>query len=191
MKSLPRFRLRFPLSDIPRWAARFTDSESNVVERLASRVRGRGHLTRAEFLALCRWKTPRSQPLCARNSAARIRRVTRAALSSPEEERKAPHLLSLDGVGWPTASVILHFCDERPFPILDVRALWSLGFSRPPSCSPEFWKAYVAFIRRLARAAGADMRTVDRALWQYSKERQNKKKPRRRAGGAQRDPKRT
>ncbi len=33
----------------------------------------------------------------------------------------------LDGVEWPTASTILHFCGARPYPILDYRALWSLG----------------------------------------------------------------
>ena len=72
----------------------------------------------------------------------------------------------------PTASVILHFCDTRPYPVLDYRALWSLGYSRPPVYTFEFWSAYTHFTRALAQSTGHDMRTVDRALWQYSKHHQ-------------------
>ncbi len=81
-------------------------------------------------------------------------------------------LLPLAGVGWPTASVILHFCDAKPFPILDTRALWSLGLRKPPAYSLPFWRACVEFTRGLAASAGCDLRTLDRALWQYSRERQ-------------------
>jgi hypothetical protein len=54
-----------------------------------------------------------------------------------------------------------------------LRALWSLGFETPPSYySFEFWQRYVAHCRELATTAGVDMRTLDRALWQYSAEHQ-------------------
>jgi hypothetical protein len=75
-------------------------------------------------------------------------------------------------VGLPTASVILHFCDRRKYPILDVRVLWSLGITKPPSFSIPFWLNYTEFLRGLADRTGKDMRTVDRALWQYSRENQ-------------------
>jgi hypothetical protein len=68
--------------------------------------------------------------------------------------------------------VILHFCDPLPFPILDYRALWSLGYPKPPSYTYEFWSDYTAFTRELARSTGHSMRDLDRALWQYSKENQ-------------------
>jgi hypothetical protein len=35
-----------------------------------------------------------------------------------------------------------------------------------------FWLSYVAYVRELARRSGQPIRTVDRALWQYSKARQ-------------------
>ena len=78
----------------------------------------------------------------------------------------------LHGVEWPTASTLLHFCDERPYPILDYRALWSLGYSRQPHYTMPFWLSYVGYVRELARRSGHPIRTVDRALWQYSKARQ-------------------
>lgn len=171
--SPPPFRLRFPTSAVPRWASRFRDEGADAaVAAIGSRVRLRGHLLRGEFLELCRWKTPRSGPRCAGNSAATIREATAVALASDDERAKIFILRTLSGVGWPTASVILHFCDARPYPILDVRALWSAGCDVPPTYGTELWLAYTEFCREVSRAARTDMRTLDRALWQYSKERQ-------------------
>jgi hypothetical protein len=167
------FKLRFPPSEIPRWAKSYSYAgENRLVDELSPRVRARGYLKRAEFLELCRWKSPRSQPRCARNTAAEVREATLVALATDDERAKAYILRSLAGVGWPTASVILHFCDKRAYPILDYRALWSLGFVRAPAYSFEFWWAYTRFARRLSQATGYDMRILDRALWQFSKERQ-------------------
>lgn len=166
------FRLRFPPAEIVRWAASFADPHTTLVDGLSRGARARGVLTRKEFLALCRWKTPRTQPRCASNTAARIQEATRIALATDDERAKIYVLRTLAGVGWPTASVILHFCDTRPYPVLDYRALWSLGYSRPPVYTFEFWSAYTHFTRALAQSTGHDMRTVDRALWQYSKHHQ-------------------
>lgn len=166
------FRLRFPASDIPRWAKSYAYGDGSALDELGPRVRKRGVLTRAEFLTLCYWKTPRTQPRCATNTAAQIREATQIALATDDERAKIYILRTLAGVGWPTASVILHFCDNRPYPILDYRALWSLGYTRPPAYTFELWSAYTSFTRALATSTGHDMRTVDRALWQYSKRHQ-------------------
>ena len=56
-------------------------------------------------------------------------------------------------------------------------ALWSLGFSRPPAYTVDFWLAYTRFMRDLAAASGHSMRELDRALWQYSKENQPGARP--------------
>ena len=167
------FKLRFPVSEIVRWAESYSyPGEHKIVNELSPRARARGHLTRAEFLALCRWKTPRSQPRCAINTSTQVREATQIALATEDERAKMYILRCLAGVGWPTASVILHFCDQRPSPILDYRALWALGVARPPVYTFEFWWAYTRFVRQLAQATGQGMRTMDRALWQFSTERQ-------------------
>ena len=44
----------------------------------------------------------------------------------------------------PTASVPLHLAHRDPQPILDFRALWSLGVDKQPSYySFELWERYV------------------------------------------------
>jgi hypothetical protein len=166
------FRLRLPENELATWAKRYSYPGDAEIEARVKPARARGHLLRDEFLALCRWKTPRSQPRCRRNRDDDIRDVTRIALSTTDEELKIRVLLRLDGVSWPTASVILHFCDRGKYPILDIRALWSAGLRHVPSYSFTLWWAYTRFTRDISRRTGLSMRTIDLALWQYSKERQ-------------------
>ena len=179
---MSRFRLRFPTSQIRRLAKRYSDSSDDGVERvLARRARKLGYLRKPDFLRLCRWKTPRSAPRVRRNSPAFIHAVTKAAFSSREERLRIEILTLLDGVDWPTASVILHFCHRDPYPILDVRALWSLGIDKPPAYDFGFWQEYTKLCRALSKKCAGSMRTLDRALWQYSKENQGPRAGRRRA----------
>jgi hypothetical protein len=167
------FTLRFDKSMIQYWAARYDYPGDEEVETTATAHRGRGYLTKEEFLALCKWKTARSQPKCARNPSNLICEVTGIALSSKHEALRIGVLQVLDGVGWPTASVILHFWHTDPYPILDFRALWSLGVDKPPAYYTfDFWWEYAKFCRELAKKCGVSMRTLDRALWQYSAKNQ-------------------
>jgi hypothetical protein len=120
-------------------------------------------------VTVCEWKTARSRPKVASNSAAAIRTATRRAFATEDPVEQVTELLALAGVGLPTASVLLHFAFPEATPILDVRALESLGVSRS-SYTPGFWSAYVTACRELAAANGVSLRTLDKALWQYSKE---------------------
>jgi hypothetical protein len=66
--------------------------------------------------------------------------------------------------------VFLHFFHPDPYPILDIRALEALGIKKPAVYTFEFWYKYVTFTRQLAKESGVDMRTLDKALWQWSKD---------------------
>lgn len=165
------FSLRFPLSDLPRWADAYDYGDAVAIE-IGTRAATRGALTREELVALAEWKSPRTRPRVARNSAAYVDAVTSAAFRATEPRFKIEALRLLDGVEWPTASVLLHFCDRDRWPILDFRALWSL---RQPDGLPHdfaLWWRYTAATRELAGQAGVSMRILDRALWAYSKARQ-------------------
>jgi hypothetical protein len=168
------FRLRFPISKIEYWAKHYdyeaNDDEKKIVP-IARAVKRRGYLTKKEFLIVCRWKTPRSRPRCRKNSPDFIRDVTKCALSTSVERLRIEVLTRLDGVGWPTASVILHFFHSAPYPIMDFRALWSLN-EVPKGYGFNFWQEYTSYCRGLSKRAGVSMRTLDRALWQFSKENQ-------------------
>lgn len=169
------FRLKFPPSQIAFWAASYDDSYSDSVPgAIGSRARRAGVLAYDDFLRLTEWKTPRSKPRCRRNSAEYVAEVTRSALAAKEPRFKIEVLRLLDGVDWATASVILHFCDRARWPILDVRAFWSLGQQVPANVTYAVWEAYTRCTRDLAKKHGVSMRTLGRALWGYSKARQGK-----------------
>jgi hypothetical protein len=167
------FQLQFDIAEVPVYAARYAYAEDDAVLAVGQRARRRSYYTREEFIAVCRWKTPRSGPLVATNSAGEVETATRVGLSSASAERaRVAALRSLAGVEFPTASVLLHLAYPERYPILDKRALHALGLRAPASYSFRFWSGYVEEYRRLLTETGVDGRTLDRALWQWSKEQE-------------------
>lgn len=165
------FELQFPLGDIPALAARFPSSDDARLLAAGAAARGRGHYTPREFVEVCAWKTPRSRPRIAANRPRVIAAATRRALAADDEAIRIGSLLELDGVGVPTASTLLYAAFPEEYPILDVRALKSLGVKPRSGYPVGFWLAYLAACRALAHHAGVSLRTLDKALWQHSKER--------------------
>lgn len=171
------FSLRFDRERITELASRYSyPSEDLITNQISPRTRQRGHYTRDDFLKVGYWKSPRNQRRYAKNDEDFITAVTAASLSSPHERLRIEVLTLLDGVNWPTASVLLHFGHPDPYPIIDFRALWSLGVQVPTYAynfyAFDMWWAYTQFCRALASECGVTMRVLDRALWQYSKENQ-------------------
>lgn len=166
------FSIRFSKAEVPTWAKRYSYADDTEVERIGERSRLAGFYTRQDFLTVCEWKT-RGRPRrhYQRNSEEDVRHLTAKALTSPDEEKRITTLQELHGVSWPTASVLLHLAHADPYPILDVRALWSLRCEQK-YYSFSFWQEYVQACRALAVQCGVSMRDLDRALWQYSKENQ-------------------
>ena len=168
------WKLRFPARQIPKLAYRYGyDGDVPIIE-IGRRARAAGEYTFEEFLTVCDWKSKRTRSRCRKNTPTDVAAVTRIALSTPSEMLRIGVLRCLHGVDWPTASVLLHMAHRDPYPILDVRALWSLGVEKPGAYSFELWRKYVEVCRRLAKQHGIDMRTLDRALWQFSKDHQGK-----------------
>jgi hypothetical protein len=169
--SHPTFELQFPPEEIGPLAERFPASDESRSRAIGDAVRARGHYTREEFIEVCAWKTPRSRPRVAANAEGVVIEATGRALAASDEAIRFATLLELDGVGGPTASTLLYVAFPHDYPILDVRALESLGVSSRSSYSVSFWLAYLDACRTLARQTEVSLRTLDKALWQHSKER--------------------
>jgi len=142
-------------------------------------VRVRGHFTRSEFLAMCRWKSPRAIRRCESNSHHRVRDVSRRVFLTKAEAGKLDLLTSLAGVGIPTASAILTLTDPRRYGVLDIRAwqaLHGLGAvqDRPggQGFRPEHWLQYLDILRAAAASLGATARLVEYSLFAYHQARQ-------------------
>lgn len=166
-------RLRFCLKELVNLSLRYSyQSNESDLSHLKSGINSRGFLTKDDLRKVARWKSPRRSGLIERNSEEFVQEITRAALTSANERTRIEVLTLLDGVQWPTASVILHFFHRDQYPIVDFRALWSLSLDVPKPYTFAFWLMYVDCCRDLAKQAKLSMREVDQALWQYSKENQ-------------------
>ena len=132
--------MQFPLEHVRDYAARYAYADDEEVIAIGKAARARGFYSRDEFVTVCRWKTTRSAPRVAMNSAEDVERATRVALLDISAEHKRMEALrSLHGVEWPTASVLLHLAYPERYPILDVRALHALGVRPPSAYSFRFW----------------------------------------------------
>lgn len=169
------FTLRFELKDLGFWAERYNyPGEELMMQDIAPQIQEQRFVMHEQLVKLCNWKSPRIRTRCIANDPAFIKSVTQTAYTTPNEQLRVEVLTLLSGVGWPMASVLLHWGHVDQYPILDFRALWSLGFDTLPRYNFDFWWAYTQYCRQLAQDANVSMRTLDRALWQYSKEHQGK-----------------
>ncbi len=167
------FRITFDPGKIAEIAGRYAYATDQQPKSAGQGARERGYYTRREFMVVCRWKSPRSAGKAERNSPADVRRATRIALRDRDEEARMQALTSLAGVGVPVASTLLHFAFPTRYPILDYRALESLGQKRRSTYPISFWLRYLEACRRIARESHVSLRTLDKALWQHSRERQS------------------
>jgi hypothetical protein len=136
-----------------------------------ARAREGGHFTRYDFLTVCAWKTGRSKSKVEVNDETTIHQATARALADHDERDRMEALLELNGVGIPTASALLCCAHPREYPILDVNALKALAYeSQRTTYSVTFWLGYLEACRRFAAACQVDLRTLDKALWQYTRE---------------------
>jgi len=178
------FRINFDCEKVLELAQRYiVENEGNedetvrdsTVQKLVDDVKRNRFLTRNQFLDVCAWKTKRSKSRCKENGEELIKEVSLIAFSTPNEELRIGIWTLLHGVGMPTASVFLHwFHPTDKYPILDVRALESLSLKEPRTYNYGFWDRYTRECRRLATEYKVDMRTLDRALWQWSAERSSR-----------------
>lgn len=135
-------------------------------------ARRRGSFSRAEFIRMCRWKSPRARRLWQTNSPGRIRSVSRAVLATRNERRRMELLTGLAGVGVPMASAILTLLDPRRYGVLDIRA-WQLLFAihsvdtnrRGQGFTIAQWEDYLAALRHHARRLGVGARTIEYTLF--------------------------
>ena len=105
---------------------------------------------------------------------------------SKNERFKIEVLTMLDGVGYRVASTILHFRFPDDYTIMDWRAWESLqdkkitrdesaGYKLEPKYNIkddfEHWMTYLAVCRNICKREKCSLRELDKALWQYSKEK--------------------
>jgi thermostable 8-oxoguanine DNA glycosylase len=154
-----------------------TDTAS-LIRRLAP-VKHSGSLGRAEFLEICRWKSPRSINFAKRNSAARIQAVSREVLSTRIERGRMELLTTLHGVSIPTASAILTLTNPKRYGVIDIR-VWQLLYKlgavnknpRGQGFTVEQWLEYLRILREHAKRRRVSVRRLELTLFKVHEENQ-------------------
>jgi len=165
-----RFVLQFALSDLAGLATRYGYRQDEGAFA-AGRNIVNGNYGRENLKVIVRWKSARKIGFIDDNTDAEIAHALRFASAPGISENSAVEILDkLHGVGVPMASAILTTIRPDKYTIIDFRALEALGITRWPSGSVRFYLDYLRECRELARKLNVDLRTLDRALWQWSKE---------------------
>lgn len=156
-----------------RYDKRYKGTPDELIENeLKDWFEERRYLDKENFVKLGIWKTPRQKKNYKSNSEGLIKEITKFSLLTKNKEARIESLTALNGVLYPVASVILHFAFPDRYPIMDFRAIWSLGWQQPKYYTFEFWQKYCKEIKTISNELGLPIRTVDKALWEYSKENQ-------------------
>ncbi|MBA7702373.1 hypothetical protein ES703_111139 [subsurface metagenome] len=148
----------------------YSPDDYKLASQLAE-ARERGFMTRDELVMVAKWKWRggRTRQLAVQNTEEEVQEITQSAFAAKSERLRIGALLALKGVNWPMASVILHFAFPDRYPILDIRAMETVGGSTLYTF--EKWLEYVKLCQATANQLGVTMRELDRALWSIDKER--------------------
>lgn len=166
-----RFVLQFPPSELLALADRYGYEQDNDALN-AGRNISNSNYSIANLKIIIGWKSARIAGLIEKNSPSDVAKALRFATDKRTSEKWAIETLCrLKGVGVPVASAILTMVYPDKYTIIDFRALEALGIQRGDGEETvDFYLEYLRTCRSLAQECKIDLRTLDRALWQWSKE---------------------
>ena len=164
--------LRIPEQKLREYQQRYVYTADPKLDHIRIAADSQKFLTVKQLHDVALWKSKRRADLTKKNPEDFVREITTFAFAAKHEESRIGTLVLLHGVQYPTASVILHFCVDNTYPILDFRAIWSLGMEQPTVYSTSYWLKYIEVCRSLSQKHGMSVRELDMALWQFSKEHQ-------------------
>jgi len=152
----------------------YSQAAEAVEKKMKQLLQNQRYLTRDQFVQIGLWKSRRPQKhyLNEENDDLTVKEVTQFCFSTKSCNARIKTLLTLKGVSWPLASTILHFAFPDKFPIMDFRVVWSLGWKKPPSYKYIFWQEYCDKVNNISKKLKLPIRTVEKALWRYSKDHQ-------------------
>ena len=164
------FMLQFDPACLPDLAARYDVAGDDKALAAGCRIQ-RSTCTRRELEEIFEWKTGgRGRSRLLLNSDAEIFDALSLATSAKTERAAVAVLCGLHGVNVPVASAVLTAIDPDRYTVIDFRALEALG-NETADRSVNFYLEYLRACRELAKTHAISLRDLDRALWQWSRDR--------------------
>ena len=166
------FRLMFPIIEINRWAKLYPDKYDKDALEAGQRIR-EGDYRRSNLETIVRWKSARPIKRIAQNSDLEISEALHLAVSAKQPRSAFAVLMGLCGVATPMASAILTAINQDKYTVIDYRALEALGVPDRDTNLNFYLKHYFPECERLRSEGRVSLRTLDRALWSWSRENGN------------------
>ena len=141
-------------------------------ERHRTRLLGAKHITRAQLVGFCEWKSPRNASTVSQNSEDAVEKVTHVALSVDEPVLAVRLLCCLKGVGVSIASAALAFAQPDRHAVIDRHTLNALGVHTisPSQLRAEHYEQYLVFLER--ERGEIPLRSLEQGLFMWSRNRQ-------------------
>lgn len=147
-------------------------SHTNYLFGYLEYAKKRMWLKKAELLAICNWKSPRSLHHIDENKEVDVRGITFKAFDTKDEMDKIKILTTLKGVSIPMASAILMFMSPSKYPVIDIR-VWEIllelrlvdGNRTGKSLNKNNWIDYLGVVRKYARENRVTARKIERAIF--------------------------
>jgi len=166
----PHFVPQLSRNEAIAFAARYDERGDADAFVAGAKILG-GDYSPGNLLRIFEWKTTgRGRSRLLRNEEPDIHDALRLACMAETPRAAIAVLTSLDGIAVPVASAIMTTIYPDRFTVIDFRALEALG-SKSADRSVRFYVLYLDYCRQLAEAWAMSLRQLDRALWQWSKDR--------------------
>lgn len=165
--ALAAFELRFPISEVNFWAAKYADDDADAFDA-GARIRA-GDFSVANLEQVVRWKSNRRIKLISENHPDEVADALRLAMAAQQPRSAFAVLMGLRGVGMPMASAILTAIDQNKYTVVDFRAQDALSIPDANVDLNFYLTHYLPECVRLASKAVVSLRNFDRALWSWSK----------------------
>jgi hypothetical protein len=154
---------------MPHLAKRYSYVEDTGALEAGRRI-SRGDHTWVNIEVIFRWNTVgRGISRLSRNSDLEIADSLRLAVVAQANRLAVSVLTGLNSVNVPVASATLTVIDQQRYTTIDFCALEALGVGRVV-VNINFYLEYLGFCRHVAKGNKINLRNLDRALWQWSKE---------------------
>ena len=177
MKRYPQFALKFDHSEIEELAKRYRFADDTGALNAGKKLLD-GEYGVENLKEIVRWKSARRIGLIEKNDRSVLANTLKYATSLDVPVKTAIEVLDgLDGIGIPMASAILTMARPEFYTIIDFRALEALGVTKWSKTS-AYYEAYLRACCELSNQYKTTLRTLDRALWQWSWERSERKRRR-------------
>lgn len=153
-----------------RYEADYKPKDKVVEEEMKRLLKKQRYLRREDLIRIGNWKSPRQKKNyeSKENDDMTVKEITNFSFCAKTERARIESLFVLRGVSWRVASAILHFAFPSKYPIWDFRVLEFLGWKKPYSF--DLWEKYCDEINKISKKCKLPIRTVEKALWKYSKE---------------------